>query len=163
MNGLQRAAAVLVLGCGDMRIEPPSGSTDHRWLGLRLALWPHASADEHLQEMRAVTERGDCILLALGASDDALGLAEAAKRHDYVNGTETSPVAFLEGLYVVPRARRTGIARALVAAIVEWARGEGLSELASDASLDNAGSHAMHRALGFAETERVVFFRRGLG
>ena len=27
-------------------------------------------------------------------------------------------------------------------------------------SLDNAPSHAVHRALGFGETERVVFFRR---
>jgi aminoglycoside 6'-N-acetyltransferase I len=34
--------------------------------------------------------------------------------------------------------------------------------LASDALLDNGASHAMHRALGFEETERVVFFRKPL-
>jgi hypothetical protein len=28
--------------------------------------------------------------------------------------------------------------------------------------IDNAESHAVHRALGFAETERVVYFRRSL-
>jgi aminoglycoside 6'-N-acetyltransferase I len=32
----------------------------------------------------------------------------------------------------------------------------------AEALIDNHESHALHRALGFAETERVVFFRRAL-
>jgi aminoglycoside 6'-N-acetyltransferase I len=91
-----------------------------------------------------------------------VGLAEAALRSDYVNGTETSPVAFLEGLYVVPAERGKGIARSLVRETMRWARERGCAELASDALLDNTTSHAVHRALGFQETERVVFFRRRL-
>ena len=35
-------------------------------------------------------------------------------------------------------------------------------ELASDALIDNAVSHGMHRRLGFEETERVVYFRKDL-
>jgi len=31
---------------------------------------------------------------------------EASTRVDYVNGTRSSPVAFLEGLYVAPKSRR---------------------------------------------------------
>ena len=31
-----------------------------------------------------------------------------------------------------------------------------------DARLENEPSHAMHRSLGFSETERVVFFRKAL-
>ena len=91
---------------------------------------------------------------------EALGLAEAAIRTDYVNGAQSSPVGFLEGLYVVPHARREGLARGLVGAVAQWARDCGCSELASDAALANAVSHAVHRALGFEETERVVFFRK---
>lgn len=93
---------------------------------------------------------------------EAIGLAEASLRSDYVNGTESSPVAFLEGLYVVPQARRKGVAASLVAAVCGWARGAGCRELASDAALENAISQVVHRALGFEETERVVFFRRVL-
>jgi len=92
----------------------------------------------------------------------AVGLAEAALRSDYVNGTATSPVAFLEGLYVAPDERRKGIARSLVREVAAWARERGCTELASDALLDNTASHAVHRALGFVETERVVFFRKEL-
>jgi aminoglycoside 6'-N-acetyltransferase I len=90
------------------------------------------------------------------------GLAEAALRSDYVNGTHSSPVAFLEGIYVHPDARRRGVAAKLVEAVGRWARECGCSELASDALLENEASHALHRALGFEETERVVFFRKPL-
>jgi aminoglycoside 6'-N-acetyltransferase I len=90
------------------------------------------------------------------------GFAEAAIRRDYVNGCETSPVAFVEGIHVVPEHRRQGVAGALIAAVEQWARDQGLRELASDALIENSQSHAMHRALGFSETERVVYFRKAL-
>jgi aminoglycoside 6'-N-acetyltransferase I len=89
-----------------------------------------------------------------------IGFLEAAMRFDYVNGCEGSPVAFLEGIYVAPAFRKQGVARALIAAFEDWARGKGVKEMASDAEIDNRVSHAMHQALGFAETERVVYFRK---
>ena len=92
-----------------------------------------------------------------------VGFVEVALRSDYVNGTTTSPVAFLEGIYVVPLARRQGIARALVIRAEQWAHSAGCSEFASDARIENAASHSMHRALRFSETERVVYFRKRLG
>ncbi len=91
-----------------------------------------------------------------------IGFAEAAIRQDYVNGCDSSPVLFLEGLFVDPGHRRRGVAGALVAAVADWGRAQGCSEFASDAEIDNLDSHAMHLALGFAETERVVYFRREL-
>ena len=54
------------------------------------------------------------------------------------------------------------MARELVAGAAQWAARSGCSEFASDALLDNAAAHALHRALGFEETERVVYFRRWL-
>ena len=101
--------------------------------------------------------------VAYGESDAVIGFIEAAVRTDYVNGTQSSPIAFLEGLYVVPEARRKGVARSLVSAVERWALDVGCREFASDASIENQLSHTVHRALGFQETERVVFFRRPLG
>ena len=97
--------------------------------------------------------------------DDAgapLGFIEISIRSDYVNGAESSPVAFLEGIFVVPEARRSGVAQRLVAEAEHWAKFMGCKEFASDAPLDNSTSHAMHAALGFTETERVVFFKKAL-
>ena len=134
------------------------------WLALRLALWPQGSLQEHREEMaRFLAEPSRYAqFVAYASGGEPVGLAEAAIRSDYVNGTSSSPAGFLEGLYVVPPARRRGVARALVSEVSAWARAAGCSELASDALLENSAGHAVHRALGFAQTERVVFFRRSL-
>ena len=71
-------------------------------------------------------------------------------------------MGFLEGLYVRDEARRQGVARALCRAVEAWAVKRGASELASDTCLDNVSSQHMHEALGFSETERVVYFRKRL-
>jgi aminoglycoside 6'-N-acetyltransferase I len=145
-----------------MQIALPRGTDDRAWLALRSALWPNVPEAAHLCEMAEVLARGHYIRLALTDSGAAVGLVEASKRADYVNGTGSSPVAFLEGLYVEPGYRRKGVARALVDSVVKWALTQGCKELASDSLLDNTDAHAAHRALGFEETERVVYFRRAL-
>lgn len=145
-----------------MQFTAPNGGGDRAWLALRLALWPEASETEHLAGMVDAIARGHYVRLAFALDGSPLGFVEASKRTDYVNGTSTSPVAFLEGLYVVPGARRNGIAHSLVTSVVTWALREGCSELASDALLDNLTGQLVHRALGFEETERVVYFRKAL-
>lgn len=147
-----------------MKIEACESAEHPGWLRLRQALWPEGSREQQAAEMRSLVANPARYrqLIAYSRSREAIGFAEASLRSDYVNGTESSPVAFLEGLYVVPPARRQGVATALVAAIADWARGTGCRELASDAVLENSISHVVHLALGFEETERVVFFRRRL-
>jgi len=147
-------------------IEIITAGEAHRrsWTALRVALWPEGSRDEHaadivefIAEMAAGS--GQICFLAM-RGDEAVGFAEAAIRHDYVNGCETSPVGFLEGIYVEPSSRRAGVAGKLLAAVEAWGRANGCSELGSDAELTNVQSHAFHRGLGFEETERVVYFRK---
>ena len=134
------------------------------WLTLRQALWPHCTPAEHRAEMIRFCADADRFaqFIFYAPSGDALGFTEAAVRTDHVNGTSASPVPFLEGIYVLPSARRKGIARALFEAVEQWGRELGYAEVASDALLDNEVSHAMHRALGFRETQRVVFFAKPL-
>ncbi len=136
----------------------------HAWASLRAALWPEGTREEHDADIgdfivEMAEGRGQTCFLAM-RGDEAVGFAEAAIRHDYVNGCETSPVAFLEGIYVAPSSRRAGVAGQLLAAVEAWGRSGGCSELGSDAELTNAQSHAFHRGLGFEETERVVYFRK---
>ena len=145
-----------------MNIGPPASPTDPEWLSLRLRLWPHAEEAELLREMADMLARGHFVRLAFAPSGSAIGVVEASQRVDYVNGTSTSPVAFLEGLYVEPTWRRKGVARALVSEVECLAAAQGCTELASDSPIDNVTAHATHRALGFEETERVVYFRRAV-
>ncbi|KFL31033.1 aminoglycoside 6'-acetyltransferase [Devosia riboflavina] len=135
------------------------------WVAMRTALWPSGGDGAHAADIaELLDDAGETInLIARDADGAALGFVEAALRHDYVNGCKTSPVAFLEGIFVKPEARGRGVARAMVGAVEAWAREQGCTEFASDAALENFVSHDMHRALGFAETQRVAFFRKVLG
>ena len=134
------------------------------WLTLRQALWSHCTTQEHLAEMDTWCSDPDryAAFVAFAESGEAVGFVEASIRHDYVNGTDSSPVGYLEGLYVAPPFRRRGIARELVLTVEAWVARAGCRELASDTDIGNVVSRQAHRALGFEETEHVVFFRRRL-
>ena len=145
-------------------IERCSSLDQPGWLDLRLALWPDATADEHRGYMAISLAQPERYLQLMVYDDrrQPLGFIEGSIRSDYVNGTESSPVGFIEGVYVVPSRRRKGVARQLYAAIADWARARGCRELASDALVDNEVSQRAHRSLGFRETERVVYFTKVL-
>jgi aminoglycoside 6'-N-acetyltransferase I len=134
------------------------------WVRMRHALWPDEE-DGHSKEMRAYfagTLRMPLeVLIAVDDAGEAVGFAELSIR-SYAEDCVTDRVAYLEGWYVVPDARRTGVGRALIAAAEGWARAQGCTEFGSDALLDNTVSAAAHRALGFAETARIRCFRKSL-
>jgi aminoglycoside 6'-N-acetyltransferase I len=141
-------------------IERCSSLDQPGWLDMRVALWPDATADEHRGYMAISLAQPERFLQLMMYDEgrQPIGFIEGSIRGDYVNGTETSPVGFVEGVYVAPARRRQGIARLLFAAIGDWAKARGCRELASDALLENEASQRAHRALGFKETERVVYF-----
>lgn len=130
---------------------------------MRLALWPEGDAMDHRRGMAEWLAVRDSLVLVAARRDGSglAGFAEVGTR-PYAEGCESSPVAYLEGWYVDPDVRRQGVGTALVRAAEEWARAQGLVEFASDALIDNETSHRAHRALGFAEVERIVCFRRSL-
>jgi aminoglycoside 6'-N-acetyltransferase I len=146
------------------RIERVDAADVEAWVALRAALWPSHSIDEHRADGLALLARGerDAVFVATSGDGAVVGFAEAALRVDHVNGTSTSPVTFLEGVYVVPQWRRRGVARALCDAVERWGLESGCTEFASDALLENEDGIRLHEALGFRETERVVYFLKAI-
>lgn len=134
------------------------------WLQMREALWPDESgshATEIDQFFAGKLAIPLAVLIAVDDSRRTVGFAELSIRN-YAEDCVTDRVAYLEGWYVVPEARRRGVGRALVAAAEEWARSQGCIEFASDALLENEASAAAHRALGFEETVQIRCFRKQL-
>ena len=122
------------------------------------ALWPDGSLAEKQEEARELLT-DDQVFVALWGDQ---AFAQCGLRHDYVEGAETSPVGYLEGIYVSPGLRGQGVARQLLEACMDWARGQGCREFASDCELENAGSLAFHLAAGFTEANRIICFTRKL-
>lgn len=146
-----------------MRIEQAGHEHLDVWARLRAELWPDDSVEHHRSELaRLRADQNGIAFVAIDAAGHVVGFAEATLRHDYVNGCDTSPVLFLEGIYVRRESRQQGVARSLCQAVGAWGRAAGCIEFASDVLIDNLESHAFHAALGFVETERVVYFRRSL-
>jgi len=119
-------------------------------------------AAELAAETPRVLRRADYAVF--GARDNAgawIGFVEVGAR-DVAEGCTTSPVGYIEGLWVSAGIRRRGVARILVEAAAGWSRSRGHRELASDVEIENTISLAVHEHLGFEETERLVTFRMSL-
>ena len=101
------------------------------------------------------------VLLAEDEDGRILGLAELSLR-PYAEGCRSTPVAYLEGWFVLPEARGHGVGRALVVAAETWGRSQGCTEFASDTSPDNDVSAAAHQSLGFDDAGMVRCFRKDI-
>ena len=127
-------------------------------------LHPDESAELFERELAQWTSLPEPYFCFLAVSDagEPIGMV-AARVRNYAEGAPNLQAPYLEDLWVAPGHRRRGVARALLAAIEEWARQQGYGWLGSDALIDNLDSHRWHSAAGFAEVERLVVFGKDLG
>lgn len=130
--------------------------------GLAVRLWPAHTREELAEEFAACLEREDSRFFLLYCGREAAGFAQCALRRDYVEGTRSSPVGYLEGIFVAEGFRRRGFARELLAECQRWAGSRGCREFASDCGCGQAESARFHRAVGFAEANRIICFVKKL-
>ncbi|HMT08592.1 MAG TPA: GNAT family N-acetyltransferase [Pyrinomonadaceae bacterium] len=144
----------------EITIRPVEPSDRDEWLRLRKLLWDHTSEADHLLEMNEIINDPESQLVLVAAEGNSLiGFLEVSIRH-FAEDCETDNVGYLEGWYVEPDFRRTGIGRSLVANAEGWARDAGCMEMASDAELGNEESLSAHTQLGYEETSRLIHFRK---
>jgi len=129
---------------------------------LALKLWPENDPASLERDFAALLSRSDAAVFLAYDGGTPVGFAQCQLRHDYVEGTESSPVGYLEGIYVIEGQRGKGVARGLLKAAETWAAERGCQEFASDCELDNRESIAFHNAAGFREANRIVCFTKRL-
>lgn len=128
---------------------------------LALKLWPGHEKQALETELGEILEKQAAFFLEF-SGEQAVGFAQCQLRRDYVEGTEHSPVGYLEGIYVEPDWRRNGIAGKLLSACESWARQQGCREFASDCEITNSESLRFHLGLGFTEANRIICFTKKL-
>lgn len=129
---------------------------------LAVSLWPQHTLRQMYEEFTPVLEREDGAVFLAWDGEKAVGFAHCQLRYDYVEGTESTPVGYLEGIYVIEDHRRKGTARALLAQCESWAKAKGCREFASDCELGNTDSLKFHKSLGFEEANRIICFTKKL-
>ena len=129
---------------------------------MAVKMWDSHDADDLAAEFEETLCDEQAAFFIRYAGDMPVGFAQCGLRTDYVEGTESSPVGYLEGVFVEESWRRHGYARELLAVCEQWAKDMGCSEFASDCELDNADSLLFHMAMGFEEANRIICFRKTL-
>ena len=128
---------------------------------LRL-LWPEQTEHELAEMALEYIQSEQSAVFAEEANDSLVGVALCSIRTDYVEGCDTSPVGYLEGVFVTDGFRHQGIAKKLVSECEQWAREKGCSEFASDCELTNTASQSFHESIGFHEENRIVCYKKML-
>ena len=138
------------------------------WLRLREAVYTGLDRGFHRQEMQKFLSPGaemHCLLAVedrgTGSKGQAIGMIELSLRN-VVDGCLSSPVGYIEGIYVEPAYRGRGIARALYQHGEAWLRSHCCTELATDAEIETESAQRFHLRMGFAETYRIVEYRKPL-
>ncbi|WP_223555225.1 aminoglycoside 6'-N-acetyltransferase [Lysinibacillus sphaericus] len=129
---------------------------------LALQLWPNHTLEEFSEEMAQLINAENAAIFLAYEDDEAVGFAQCQLRTDYVEGTDSSPVGYLEGLFVNEQNRQKGFAKHLVESCEQWAKRKGCIEFASDCELQNLESLAVHLKLGFSEANRIICFTKEL-
>lgn len=129
---------------------------------LACQLWPDHTAEEMQVEFAEIIAKTDAAFFLAYAEEAAIGFSQCQLRHDYVEGTDSSPVGYLEGIYVADGYRKQGVARELLSACESWAKAKGCTEFASDCELDNTQSLRFHLNVGFEEVNRIICFTKKL-
>jgi len=133
------------------------------WLHLRELLWPDHPREELQREQQRLLEdsnRNSVFIAALPAGE-MVGFVEVSLR-DWAEGCTTEPVGYIEGWYVQPTHRRSGVGRQLIEAAEHWATSRGCTEMGSDVELWNEVSQMAHHALGYSEATRLVCYAKKL-
>lgn len=148
-----------------MNVRKVNSTDKDEWARMRNSLWP-SSLEEHLEDIdNYFSKEGEIDIVdvfVLEKSKGKLGGFIEINIRNYAEGSEAVKVPYVEGWYIDADIRGIGYGKQLIKTAEKWAIENGFDELASDAELENSGSIAAHKALGFKEVERIVCFIKKL-
>ena len=125
-------------------------------------MWADYSVNALIKEFSEIMLNGKSQFFLKYENDVPVGFAQCQLREDYVEGTSTSPVGYLEGIFVKEGYRNQGYAKELLAECEAWAKERGCYEFASDCEIDNIDSFHFHKAMNFTEANRIICFTKAL-
>ena len=144
------------------KIRPAGVQDRESWVSMAQELWPDATKSSLEQEFEAIQSSAQSDIFMAEVGSKATGFIHLSIRYEHVEGITNYPAGYIEGLYVDPHNRYYHIATDLVKQAELWCQQKGCRELASDAALDNHGSHIFHSKVGFQEVSRLICYTKTL-
>lgn len=129
---------------------------------LAINMWTHCSVDELEADFSEIVNNDTSVCFIKFSDKLPIGFAQCSLRNDYVEGTISSPVGYLEGVFITNKYRNKGYGKQLVSCCEKWAKNMGCSEFASDCEITNTNSLKFHLSMGFNEENRIICFRKDI-
>ena len=129
---------------------------------LAVKMWSSHAVSELKEDFEEIVQNEKSVCFIKYIDDKTVGFAQCQLRTDYVEGTHSSPVGYLEGIFVEDKYRNKGYAKELLQECEKWAKEKGCTEFASDCELDNDDSFRFHRAMEFEEANRIICFKKDI-
>ena len=124
-------------------------------------IWTNNLISELEKEFNeSIVSEKACIYVFEDEDKRIKGFAQCNLRYDYVEGTQSSPVGFLEGIFITEEYRGKGIGKLLLNAVELWAKENGCIEFACDCGINNSTSYNFHIHHGFKEVNRIICFSK---
>lgn len=127
---------------------------------LIIQLWPDNTREEAIEIIKEYLCGEETGVFVHFVDNQCVSLALCSLRHDYVEGCESRPVGYIEGIIVDANYRKNGIAKILCAECEQWARDKGCKEFASNCEIINEESLCFHLHMGFIEENRIICFKK---
>ncbi len=129
---------------------------------MAILMWRDNNIDDLSNEFQDIIRRNNNVIFLACEESKPIGFAQCQLRTDYVEGTSSSPVGYLEGIFVREEYRLKGYAKLLLNECEKWSQQKGCSEFASDCELVNSSSLSFHLNAGFTEANRIICFTKKL-
>lgn len=129
---------------------------------LAVKMWSDNTISELQSEFSDIICSQNAVCFIKYAGNKGVGFAQCQLRNDYVEGTATSPVGYLEGIFIEEEYRHRGYAKELLSECEKWAKAKKCTEFASDCGTDNDVSLKFHLSMGFEEVNRIICFRKDI-
>lgn len=129
-----------------MKIKTVNEQTLSMWASFASQVW-RTNEQELIEKFR--NNKFPYEFLYFSSSEELIAWISLSLRHDYVEGCQNGPTAYLEGIFIIPDYRSQGIGDKLLSFAISWAENRGISQLASDVEFDNQLSQNFHVKYGF--------------
>lgn len=125
---------------------------------LALALWPNNDYEFIKNEFVYIIGHLSNRVYLAKSDEEYIGFIHMSIRSGFVEGADTSPVGYVEGIYVKPDFRKKGVAKELYDAGAEWVKSKKCTQIGADIGLYNDMCPDFYISMGFNEVNRIICY-----
>ena len=125
---------------------------------LALALWSNNKKDLIKSDFVYIIGHLNNRVLLAKWDEEYIGFIHLSIRSGFVEGADTTPVGYVEGIYVKPDFRRKGVAKELYHAGLEWLKSKKCTQISGDIWINDNMCPDFYVGMGFKEVNRIICY-----